>query len=407
MKLKIKISTALSLLYPVSNSVRFSLVGQLAVAEAISFLVAISLVFKRRVAHLPPIGVSLFYLLILASLVISDLYNQSAFVNYARGWASIVVSWASLVFFVFVFSKDLGAARIYVLSMSMVAMLYFNGDTELNGPIIGSNWFKIRHSPYLFALFAFLSSFFFQKSRFYSVLILYLGGLFLIIFGARSDGGSLFVAGAILQFMGGRSSIRNLVISTPLIISVLYLSYVLYINFVINLSISGNAINQVSRLSDPYNPFELLRMGRTQLFAGLVAVSENPFWGYGSWALDEGHNFNEYISIFRGELSPFEALYIPSHSMLVGAWVWGGLGAFIGILGIFGYFLKNFLQSLRCENYVLPIICAYGVLEIWHFLFSPFGHIRTSLPFILALVLTTAGQVRVQKRRHDSASIPA
>ena len=89
---------------------------------------------------------------------------------------------------------------------------------------------------------------------------------------------------------------------------------------------------------------------------------------------------------------------IPKHSVVLGSWMWGGIIGFIGILLIGLTMLRMFFITFRVNFFLSPIISIYFVESIWHFLFSPIGHIRTSYPFVIALLLTAVYVVRNIKK---------
>src|SRR5206468_4091362 len=71
--------------------------------------------------------------------------------------------------------------------------------------------------------------------------------------------------------------------------------------------------------------------GRPEIQVSLEAVKDSPILGYGSWAQDR--KFVEMlfdIEVEQGvyevsDLAEFENNFIPTHSHLMGAWVWAGI----------------------------------------------------------------------------------
>jgi hypothetical protein len=81
---------------------------------------------------------------------------------------------------------------------------------------------------------------------------------------------------------------------------------------------------------------------------------------------------------------------IPKHSVVLGPWMWGGIIGFISILLVGLTMLHMFFVTFRVNFFLSPVISIYFSDSIWNFLFSPIGHIRTSYPFIISLLLTAA-----------------
>ena len=106
----------------------------------------------------------------------------------------------------------------------------------------------------------------------------------------------------------------------------------------------------------------------------------------------DNHNFSAYRESIGGVV-PRKKIrirkIIPSHSIIIGAWLNMGIFGFIISLYLFYTFLKLFFRVyLRiANNKYLPIIIILSVEMMWHFLFSPFGHIKNTFPIIVSLLI--------------------
>jgi hypothetical protein len=141
--------------------------------------------------------------------------------------------------------------------------------------------------------------------------------------------------------------------------------------------------------SQARNKYGLIAGGRPEFVGGLLAISESPVIGYGSWPLDTTRAFARACEIMEVRLSPdyYTKGYplIPSHSHILGAWVEAG------VLGIF-FFLYIFWVAARAVY--LPIVdekrlrfwvvsCALPLL--WAILFSPISA-RLESSFLLGAI---------------------
>jgi hypothetical protein len=141
----------------------------------------------------------------------------------------------------------------------------------------------------------------------------------------------------------------------------------------------------------------ILLGGRPEIQVSSRAVMESPILGHGSWAKDK--KYEEMLSDImvergmRGNLREVEGLtegLIPTHSHLMGAWVWAGiLGAVF-----WAYLFWLVIRGIVCISILRPSmapIYAYLLVEyVWSILFSPFGstlRIYESLVIVIMLDL--------------------
>jgi hypothetical protein len=139
----------------------------------------------------------------------------------------------------------------------------------------------------------------------------------------------------------------------------------------------------------------LILGGRPEVFTGLRAVADSPIVGYGSWPVNrkyiemqfdllaqQGRRVNWYEEVES------DSGLIPSHSHLVGAWI------FAGILGVpfWAYLVwlvarAIFLVAIQRPP-LAPIYCYLFVTVFWDILFSPFGSFeRTIEAFVVVIIV--------------------
>jgi len=387
-------STMLLILYSLTRKIFIDFVGRLIFSEIIAlatfpfFRLNIFLKkYKGLKIVLKGLSILLFF------QIISDLFNQTSSSDFLRGWAVIFFSFVSVVFLV----KNIGnnpKAIIPLLFCSFLIELIF-GSTELDIGLLeeNSNFFKVRFVSFL-NLFVLLISYFFYVKRTKSLVpILFLTyALICFILDARSNG-LIFLIASFLMFTKIRKvrfSKKNILIIGVISSVFFYSSYVFYVNSVINNGFGGrNAKMQISSMDNPYNPFELLYKGRLETFIAIIAIQEKPVLGHGSWAKDKGGKYAYLIKQITGRDRNEEKGFIPSHSVLLGSWLYAGFFGFLSILYLFINLFKIYFKIFKSsfDSSVFPIITVLTADMFWAVLFSPFGLLRTTFPLFAAMLI--------------------
>ncbi|MFY0256276.1 hypothetical protein ACDQ55_20240 [Chitinophaga sp. 30R24] len=410
----------IAFLYPILSYFRINLIGQFAVGD---FVVLFSFLdFKKTtrlfvtIADIKKIAIA--YLVFLLAQMMSDWINHSDFVDMARGWANILMAILVTVFFIGLFNRNpkyfilflLGSVLRYVLLgdtnnlSNSAADLYEVSDMGI---------FKFRIAPMLNALLLIFSWYLLQKSQkqYFNVIILFiLYGLFCMAFDFRSNGITFMLSALILYC---RPYVRNT--SLRKMLPYLFLSllvfqglYALYVSSVIKGEMGGeHSVKQIKMADNSYNPLNLILVGRSEFFVGLKAALDKPIFGQGSWAKDPLGYYTFMMLKLHGEDERFLALeknmngqfIIPSHSVLIGAWMNAGVMGLLSVLYIFVLFINRSIRLLRNAYFqksaYYPIL-VYSLLNgIWVFFFSPLPEIKTDLAVIIAFVV--AGHQAVAK----------
>jgi O-antigen ligase len=222
--------------------------------------------------------------------------------------------------------------------------------------------------------------------------------LFCFAHDARSSGMLFFVGAGIIWIMGRGIRITRQKLFAILIVGavVFETAYVFYVNAVLSNEIGGgHSSAQLKRLDNPYNPFELLMTGRGETFAAITAISDKPLFGHGSWAKDKDLKYYKIVLSYQDEeafdLKKADSVdrYIPSHSILMGGWISCGLGGFIAVFLIFWYLCKmGFTLVLKGQDLPLyPLYVMLTITMVWTFLFSPFQHLRFTIPVVGCILM--------------------
>ena len=152
----------------------------------------------------------------------------------------------------------------------------------------------------------------------------------------------------------------------------------------------------------------VLMGGRGESFVGLFACIDNPFIGFGPWALDDKGYYEDFLAKY-GAAEDYEVYLksrmdmarlgiserirlIPAHSHIVAFWLWYGIFGLV----FWVYVIFVLLRYLRQDCYAIPqwffwVACGIPA-TLWHIFFSPMGT-RTGIPMLIVACLITR-QVR-------------
>lgn len=382
-----------SVLFGIFSKIKINLIGQIFITEIISLLSLPFINFKVLFRKNPQlIFISISFILYLFIQIFVDLINNTSEVDCYRGWAMIVFSLISTIYYTYLGSYKKNFFVSLLIGVFFIGLIL--GETTLTAE--SDNFFKVRFLPFLNPLVLILSHSFFRKKKYNRTIVLFFVFAFIcLLLNARSNGVIFLIAGILIYV-----KIKNISISflTLLKASVFcYGIYVIYINNVIDGNIKGSTSKQISLLSNPYNPFELLYYGRIDSAVLLEAIGDKPLLGHGSWAKDED---NKYARI-QARLSGKEFLdyhivgYVRAHSIILGIWAYAGFFGFLIMLIMFfklyKVFYKIFKQPLIPP--LFPVLLIVAVQMLWHLFYSPIGHLRISFPLFASLIIVEYNKI--------------
>jgi len=392
------INAVLIILYSLLDSVTISLVGQLKLNEVL-VLGALPFLYRSyefsRYPYLKKIILA-FLGLLFFQMVTDLLIVHSAPGDFLRGWSQTIIAMASLLFFFKVLN---GYPQIVLFVMMSVFRIYISHPIDDTDPS-QMEFFKFRVFPAVNYIIYFIAIYLHRLKREKLIPVLFvLYGLVCIALDSRSLGVIFIISALILHTMysGITFTRARVIISLVLFVIVFQSLYVVYVNASLQGQVGGeHSVEQLKRLKNPYNPFSLLQTGRGETFAAIEAIKDAPVFGHGSWARDVTLKYYFIIQKFHAEDGekniPIQGMQlIPSHSILMGAWVNFGLGAFVCVCFILGYLLKTgfFLIKNAQSSPIYPIFVPIIIGLMWTFLFSPFQHLRYSVPYIADIILVS------------------
>ena len=323
--------------------------------------------------------------------IFSDIFNHTLFLDWARGISLLIISLLWIIFFVTNLSKNMGSVVYYLLGIAIINL--FVGQSLFEEELWAqSNYFKMRAIPFLNIVLIVFSIYLSTKGKQKSIVLIFLTFSFLCFYlAARSNGLIFLLSSALLALKIMRPNLNKLFFIWYSIILFFIMAglYVVYVGQVLSNDFGGsNSIDQLSKAKNPYNPIELLYNGRVGTVVAAYAITEKPWLGYGSWARDIGGKYALLSAEIRGKKA-LDKSFIPSHSILIGTWLYMGFLGFLVVSYLYYYFIKLYLKIYfnRFNSVYLPLVTVLSIEMMWHFLFSPFGTLRTSFPIVISLLI--------------------
>ncbi len=229
--------------------------------------------------------------------------------------------------------------------------------------------------------------------------IIFVGvGLLGLLTGARSAGLSLLTPGVFfiaLQYVKRRTKIKYALFIGGIALYLIYSQF--YVPRVLDGRITGGNTEQLLKVENPRNPFNLLLIGRSDSFVPFYAFFDKPLTGWGLGTSDPDYKYHYLQQELVNQEDEFDVNNvvretIPGHS------VWGSYSCSYGILMFITIFLFIAYIFRLCYRYIYltgkyKLYCIYlAYAIIWSFLFSPYPTLKTTLSinmaFLVALLIS-------------------
>ena len=377
----------------------------LAEALAVAFLPIVA--WRRVLAYYPSARSIVFaYSLWVIAIIVADTVNSTPYFNTLRNVGTPILAALSLLVCLVFVSDRPTSFLTFLAAMAMSKAIFgdpANGekfrDLEFGFAAIlqDFNYVKVRIAPFLTPLIALLACLLYRSSVLAAALVILAASVFYFAVDARSEGLTLFCG--LLLFVGAVSGFRFRASKIGLfavVFSILsYIAYITYVNYTFQYNPAGHNGLQLATMENPYNPVELLFIGRPEWLVIGEAIYERPVFGWGSWALDIDNRFSN-LKIDRLNAPWGDRLdsadtwrYIPVHSMIGTGWVWGGMLGLAALLLLFRAILKLFVKLPKSKDLLMPALCIFSAQLLWHFFFSPPQFARLMFPAILAALIVT------------------
>lgn len=386
-----KASNILTLFISIASIIYFDFIGRITLSEIISIPVLVFISKKSLFERFPSLfwlfKYLLFYLIV---QMVSDIYNNVDFVDFSRGWAVIIFALISTLILVKLFSISDSNIFFYLIGLFLVN--FFSGGLFLQNSVESSNFFKTNIVSFLNPLVLLFSIYLTTSySKILPILLFFFYGIISFYFDGRSNGIVFILAALLLIFSKSQLNGFRLLFLSMKTLFILFLVFVLYVYSVESGFIAGsNSTKQLEKSESKYNPLELLKVGRAEVFVSISAALEKPLLGHGSWAKDKTGYFNLLLFELNGHKSSSENDFIPSHSLLFGGFLYAGILGFLSLLMLMIRFITVTLVNLNKKNkgdIYLPLYTFLICDMTWAMFFSPFGLLRTIFPFFAAVLI--------------------
>ena len=353
-------------------------VGQISVAEVMLPLLALSLILKQTTKVLfRQRSLKIFLslgIVMLFGYVLSDLAQGSEFDKYIRGWSRVAVLTVDIISLAIILSRNANHIWWYVMGAGIGGILFsiFFGTFESSASL----W-KFAYGQQI-ALIAAASAIFLGNKKL-ALIFLFLASASAFM-DSRSLAGFCIVLAIFLWVRTGNNidKIKNVKgFLKAVVIGLIGIGVLFSV-----LDYTG------SELSDRR---EQSSRGRfAGLYVGMIAISESPLIGTGSWGENTAQYSDMLKETIRSEMSlrkrnqdrlkerysgETRATTFMAHSQVIQAWMEGGiLGALFFLY--FGYRLIKalvYVGMYRKYDVLSPVYIWLFINSSWHLLMSPFG----------------------------------
>ena len=301
------------------------------------------------------------------------------------------------LFYYFVFRRNLSLIKWAVLGTFISDFIFVNVLADIAGDEYGM-W-KFHTYPHIVTGCVLFYLWFCGKKRVLKIspLILILIGLLGLFTGARSAGLVPLMAGLFTFVVKIREKVitpKQIVKYASVSVFSLYIAYALvYVPNVLNGNIEGGNTLQLKRTENPYNPINLLMVGRTDAIIPFIAFFDKPLTGWGYMTSDPNKKYHRMLTKMsnfneRNRLMDMRSSSnIPGHS-IIGFYACSyGIIVFIALLLILYKTWKFVILSVSIrDKYLLYRI--FGLLSVtWNFFFSPMAHFKWMETSTIAIIV--------------------
>ena len=369
----------------------------------------------KRDGVMPILNLSL---MAIVGCILSSLINASTFAQFARGFAQIYSTWASLVVGYYLLKRNIMSYKWFLLGtfLSGILSIYFmQGAAATVGGIANASSKEATDMVLNSALFwqgrmlpainLPIQMFYERCPYIYSVIAPILCGILSLYLSKGSGRGAFAVLAmtSLIIALGGKSNQSLSKIRKGFwLILVLGLIAMGGIKLGYSWAASSGRLgedaerkyqDQTQRGTDVLS---ILIGGRVDFFIGLYACLQKPIWGHGPWPLDKDGYRAYFLTKYGTEddirnVLEYSDKYafktIPAHSHLVGFWLEYGILALPFWLYVIWLMFRYFRKDLDANPALFGWLVFAIPSAIMNILFSPYAN-RVGIPIlIIALIL--------------------
>lgn len=382
-----------------------TIVGQISYSELFAALVFVVYGvwrhFKVGICDSFLRSVTILYACLLAQQMLSELFVSNGLDSSLKGLATTVMSFTVTIFTISLLKRGRNGEHWLFLSIILARLLTYDNEYNITPEEVlegekgqAYTFFKFKVAPMLAFSLVYVSLFI--KS---GLLFFFIGCLFVVL-GARSVGFSLIFVGFLsyINFRTLSTHVFKIILLCSFAVCVLYPIYCLYVDKILSGEITGgNSRDQIKVMSNPYNPFELLFVGRKDALIPLICVIESPLLGLGSWYYTTYSRGSVYVKemiflMYKSSKIKDTNIYfikpvlIGAHSIIFCLMLWNGVLAGLLAFLIVVKFIRIGFRILNVQEGHKYMVLFIIFQLFWNSLFSPIGHFRTTFPLYFAIL---------------------
>jgi hypothetical protein len=415
--LQSRLADVLCFLVPASQALTLKFLGVIPGGELLALpLLPILLVARgvqlwdRRLRSL--LGLIGFWLV---SQIVADLIHHISPTDMAKGTAAIIFFGIDIAFLFLLINRQERRVIIFGIGTIVGAALYIYlspGHVAVPDGTFAVNW-KFGYTSVFTPMTMLTASYFFRRKNISIVFAIILvitcvnlmynarsaaamafvsGILVLPLFAVQSPKGSRGVTTGVAE--NNRAAFKRLIVIVGLTAAAALILGQAY-SFTASHGLLGDDA-QIKYEAQSKGKYGVLVGGRPEVLFEGQAVLESPFIGHGSYARDP-----KYAALLRellidagyqeegpeAETQGEDPDRIPTHSYLMQAWVWAGIGGAAIWLYALWISVKAIMGLVGMRLYRSPFYAHQIVGFVWSVLFSPFGQdARIGSAFVLVIV---------------------
>ncbi len=390
----------LSFAIPVLIAIEVPGLGTIYLAELCLIGLFPVLVVMRGKALLskPLVVILMLGLVYFGAQIITDVFRETPFGDYARGWSRILFLLLSFVSCYLLIGGNRARILCYAGGLAVGSTIHL----LIHNPLSAIGWkFGFAGSTTTLLLMSFvLVPVLRSPSSLVGPMILAALGVFSAFMDFRSWGGVLMLSAAflsvpaVLRLFGLRP--KPLSYGRMLVVGCLLMATGFGALKVYGSAAQSGLLGEKSR--DKYETQSalgdvgILLGGRNESLVTVQAIMDSPLIGHGSWAKDRYYAELKQLMLYRlgftNRFIPPENDLIPTHSHLLGAWVEAGAGGALFWFGILMLIMASLRRLYASDDPMRPYLVFLMFLFIWDILFSPFGaQRRLTNGFLLVAML--------------------
>lgn len=338
----------------------------------------------------------LFIIIILVQIVWFPFAKTDDFTQI-KGLLVTVSGLMHFLFYYIVFRRDISLVKWAILGTFVSNFIFIDVLAVRAGGEYGM-W-KFHTYPHIVTGCVLLYIWFCEKKWMLklSPLLLILIGVLGLFTGSRSAGLIPLISGlfALIIFSSKKKvSLQQITKYVTISVLVLYAAYSLvYVPNVLNGNIDGGNTHQLKKVENPYNPINLIMIGRSDAIIPFLAFLDKPLTGWGYMTKDPNKKYYRMLINISNKNDRNRTMYMRSLPFIPGHSVLGYYACSYGII----VFVVLILMLFKSWKYVLLSVVArdkyllyrlYGIITVtWHFLFSPMPHFKWLQTSTIAIVV--------------------